>query len=231
MKIKNILWGLFFLGSGGLLILHQLGYFSFINPIQLILVLLLGICAVTSLFKLNFFGVFMPVAIITVLFKNDLGINNISTGTIILSAAFVSIGLHIIFAKQCKKSYVSVGCFSDKEIIEDCEDDEIINLSTNFGSVIKYINTENFKKLKINSSFAGVKVYFDNAKIVGDKAEINVNVSFSGVELFIPKNWNVVSSANVNLAGIDEKNKGKGDGPTVVITGSLSLAGIEIIYV
>jgi len=232
MKLKNILWGLFFLGSGGLFILNEIGYLEYASPAKLIITLLMVIAIIYNTFKLNFGGVFVPLAIIVVVFKDVLEIDNISNMSIIAASVFISIGFHLIFSSSRKfGSCISINSCNSKEFIKDVTDNEVVIINATFSEAIKYINTDNFKKAKITSSFAGVKVYFDNAKIKSDSAEININSSFSGVELFIPKEWNVVNNANVSLAGIDEKNKAVATGPTVVITGNISLAGVEIIYI
>ena len=77
-----------------------------------------------------------------------------------------------------------------------------------------------------------MKVYFDKAVVSSGHAEIFLDISFSGVELYIPKTWNVVYDVNTTLGGIDEKNsKTASDSPVVTIKGSISLSGVEIIYI
>ena len=77
-------------------------------------------------------------------------------------------------------------------------------------------------------------VYFDNAILNPDGAKINIDASFAGVELFIPKEWEVIMCASSTLGGIEEsrKDKNKPDGKNkLTITGNASFAGIEITYV
>ena len=48
----------------------------------------------------------------------------------------------------------------------------------------------------------------------------------------MPKKWTVVRNANVSLGGIDEKNKGIGNGENILtLVGNVSFSGIEIIYI
>ena len=74
-----------------------------------------------------------------------------------------------------------------------------------------------------------------NAKVNENGAQINLDVSFGAVELYIPKTWNVVNNLNVSLGGVEEnKRRVSGDENntiTVVLSGNVSLGGVEITYV
>lgn len=57
---------------------------------------------------------------------------------------------------------------------------------------------------------------------------VNINASFSGIELYIPQNWNVQSSISTSAAGVNiAKGKG-GNGPTIIIQGSITCGGLDI---
>ncbi|MDD6772200.1 MAG: hypothetical protein PUE23_15425, partial [Inconstantimicrobium porci] len=74
--------------------------------------------------------------------------------------------------------------------------------------------------------------YFDKAHIQGDSAQIIVDVSFGSVELFVPKNWNIIKSADSSFGGIEEKNNNAvKDGPTVYLEGDISFSGVTIYYI
>ena len=89
-----------------------------------------------------------------------------------------------------------------------------------------------WEQVDLKCSFGGSTVYFDNAKLSGGKAIVRLDVNFAGVELYVPKTWTVVSNANISLGGIDEKNKGIGNGENILtLVGNVSFSGIEIIYI
>ena len=84
------------------------------------------------------------------------------------------------------------------------------------------------------TSFFGIRTttYFDKAHIQGDSAQIIVDVSFGSVELFVPKNWNIIKSADSSFGGIEEKNNNAvKDGPTVYLEGDISFSGVTIYYI
>jgi len=75
-------------------------------------------------------------------------------------------------------------------------------------------------------------VYFDNATMSNNNAIIRINASFSGVELYIPKNWRVENKTNVFLASIDEKNRNNEIiTNTLTLVGDINFSGVEIIYI
>lgn len=105
-------------------------------------------------------------------------------------------------------------------------------LQNSFGEAVKFINTDNFEFASLECSFGALKVYFDNAVIQNGKAGINLDVSFGGVELYIPHSWRIVDETSASFGSVTEKNPSRTTGsPVVTLTGSVSFAGVEIFYI
>lgn len=101
-----------------------------------------------------------------------------------------------------------------------------------FGETVKFINTDNFEFASLESSFGSLKVYFDNAVIQNGKAEIDLDVSFGSVELYVPSSWRIVDETDAAFGSVKEKNPSRSTGsPLVTLTGSISFAGADIIYI
>ncbi len=229
MKNKNYFWGLFFIGAALVILLNQLGYLGDLSLYKLIAAILIIPIIIKSIFKLEFAGIFFPIALAAIIYDKELGITNLTPWPILAVALFASIGFSLIL-KNFKVKHILY--FNDYDQVINTKDENNIDLSVNFGSCIKYINTEDFEKINISSSFAGVKVYFDNAKILKDQATINLNLSFAGVELFIPKEWKIVNNIDISLGGVEEKTRNNSETTkTVYLNGKVSLAGVEIIYI
>jgi hypothetical protein len=65
-----------------------------------------------------------------------------------------------------------------------------------------------------------------------DTAVLKLDISFSGVELYVPRSWHIENRTNVFLGGIeDEKYGNVVYTNTLIITGDVSLAGVEIHYI
>lgn len=233
MKIKKWFWGLFFILAGGLFIANalELGPTS-VNIVSLATVILLAAIIVGSIIHFNWFGILVPLAIGGALFAEQLNITEITPWPLIITAVLVSIGLEIIFGSATKNKFVNLHFLdgTGEDISEEC--DEETKYQVSFGSAIKYVNSSNFRKGHFSCKFGALSVYFDNAKLHQDGAEIILDVAFSGVELFIPREWNVNISSNVMLGGIEESRRRENKtGPTVTIKGNVSLAGVEINYI
>lgn len=231
MKFKNVLWGLFFIAAGSLVIVNQLGYFTGLSLLNLVLIIITVPIVISSLFHLNFGGVLFPLAILAIIFDKKLGITEITPWPVLIAALFAIIGLELIFSK-IKKNRWSHSHHEHFDEVINCDDEDIINYHINFGSGIKYVNSDDFKRASLSCSFGALKVYFDNAIIKGKNAEIHIDCSFAGMELFIPKNWKIVNDMNINIGGVEEKNRNSMDeGPTIKLTGNVKFAGIEITYI
>lgn len=233
--VGKIFWGLFFILSGLLIIINQLGYFTQINILSLVFTILLVAIIIKSVFHGFFGGVFFPLAMIGIIYAEALEITSITPWPILITAFFLSIGFSIIFHKHHHIHHFYNHTHNNHEHFEKIvneDDDSIVETSVSFGSSIKYVNSNNLKRANFSCSFGALKIYFDNTKLDEKGAEIYLNVAFSGVELYIPKNWTVVFSANTNLAGIEEKNRSMPDGKnTITLIGDVNLSGVEIIYI
>jgi len=239
MKGRNLFWGFFFVVAAIAIILYTIGGFTDINIFTLAVTLVLLPIIFGSCVRLNFFGILFPLAILAIIYAEPLGITALVPWPVLLTALFGSIGFSILFHK--KHNYYSFHEHwehheHDKnehfsEII-DAPDSDTINFDVKFSSAIKYVNTDDFKQATLSCKFGALKVYFDNAKITGDKAQIYLDGSFSGIELYIPKSWEIVNDINATASGIEEKNR-RADvpGPKVTLAGNLSFGGVEIIYV
>ncbi len=229
---SKVFWGLFFVAGAIFVLVSSMNFFPGINAFTFILAVLLAAGFIRSLVNLEFAGMLFSLAFLAILFDDQLGITNITPWPVIFAAGLASVGLGMLFNnhKSIKIHHRHDGEGFSETVNE--ADGSTINYGTSFGSSIKYVNSNDFRSANLDCTFSAMKVYFDNASIVGDGATINLNVTFSGVELYIPKEWNVVNHATATFGSIDEKNRpGNYITPTVILTGTVSFAGVEIIYI
>lgn len=236
MKRERIFWGALLILIGVFMIVSKLGYFTNVSVLSLVLTIFLVAVIVKSIPHLNFSGILFPIAFICIIYDKQLGITNITPWTVLIAALFGSIGLSMIFHRHNK--WVNVNFdnddYKDDYKFEkiDVEDESHISFKSSFSGSVKYINTNSFEQADFKCSFGAMKVYFDNATMSGENAVVRLNVSFSGIELYIPKNWRVENKTNVLLGAIDEKNKNNQvTTNTLTLIGDISFSGVEIIYV
>lgn len=226
--MKKIFWGSFFILSAAFVIMNQMGYYENLSLWTILMTIFLLPILFKSLFKLEFFGVTLSSALLVIIYKGYLNIGDISSMSIILSALLLATGFTILFKR--KKGYNCA--VDDYDQVINVEDESNIKMNVNFSSSIKYINSDDFKTADLNCSFGAMKIYFDNAKMLGDSATVSLNISFAGVELFVPKNWKVINKIDTSLGGVDEKNSSSPTTEkTLILTGKVNLAGVEIVYI
>ncbi len=65
-----------------------------------------------------------------------------------------------------------------------------------------------------------------------NNAIVRIDASFSGIELYIPKTWNIDNKINVFLGAISEKNRNNQiTTNTLTLVGDIKFSGVEIIYI
>ena len=249
MRNRNgIFWGVFLLLSAAILVISQLhlitysfSFWTMVATIFLVAVL------IKSAVYFSIPGTVFSLAFLAILYAEPLGITAIVPWTLLGAALLVSIGLSMIFrpliAKHrpwinYRKGYTKGhhGPFVKMDYTADPDvktvDDPDVNVYVKMGTSIRYVKSDDFNSANIDVSMGDAKVYFDNVK-VHDTATINVNVSLGGVELFVPRNWNVVKGLDNNMGAISEVGNpiSDSDSPNVTVVGLVSLGNLKINYV
>lgn len=247
-RVSSILWGILLILGAVALVMSQLGMLGGlqISVWKMMATIILLAIAVKNLFHRSFAGILFPIAIICILFDEMLGITALTPWTVLLVALLLSIALSMIFKDWCQKRWWNKHQNNDKDWSEwkhhgnvdkmnivDEQDGEVVYSKTNFGGTVKYVNSDNFIKAYISNSFGETKLYFDKAVIRGEKAEIQVDCSFGEIQLFIPREWEIINKVNTSFAGVDEKNPRKSsvEDKEVYLTGSVSFGAVTILYV
>lgn len=242
MKNRNIFMGVLLIAIAIFLILNQVGLItSGINAWSIVLGgFFIGIL-IRGITERSFPGIFFSLAFLWIIFDEALGFNNISGWTVILIAILLSIGFSYLFPQKHYRHKQKENKWEDYEkgdkvgeyqrVVEESTENSVY-CSNSFGATTKYINSNNLEYATLECSFGEMKVYFDNAVIQNKSVEICVHVSFGSVELYIPREWNVVQSANVFAGSVNEKNRNCSDGvPRVQLVGDVSFGAVTIIYV
>ncbi len=233
MKKDNLFWGLFLIAAAVLILVAKLGAFPDMSIMKIFWTLVFVVALVNSLINLAFPGVFFSLAFLGIIYDNELGITAITPWTILFVALLLSIGVSLIYTPKKKKKKAEHREIEGSDfVVFDEEDGNQFDFSSSFVGSIKYVNSDNFESANIDAKFAGMKVYFDNAIIRNGHATVNLNVSFAGVELYVPKNWRIDNQMSASFGGVEEKNRNNGaDGPILTLRGNVSLGGVTILYV
>lgn len=238
---KNYFWGLFLVLAAVYLIISRLGYLPAVGIFTVIATIICIAAFVHSLLHLSFGGMLFPLAFISILYDEQLGITAITPWTVLLAALLGTIGLNLIFSKtkwkyKWKRNWDHHGKhkiagndhFENGENIEG----EYVYMKSSFGSLLRYVTSDNLRYAELEANFSGVKIYFDNAKVPSGNATLNLDVNFSGIEIFVPENWKIINHLGSSFGGVSEKGKTpSGETVTLTLEGENSFSGITVYYV
>lgn len=240
---RNWFWGTFFVLAAGILIASQLGVLSYhIGFWTLLVAMFLVATFVGSLIQVSVTGMIFSLAFLAIIFAKPLGIVTLAPWTILGAALLLSIGLSMIIKprwrwhrnvtfweghhdwdKNFHHGYDNIKTVDESETIVD----------VNMSSSIRYLQSTDFKQAMIKVSMGNAKVYFDNVVLDEDGAIIVVDGSLGGIELYLPRTWNVTSNVNTSLGVVTEKGiqESVEGGPQVTIQGNISLGNLTISYI
>ncbi|MFC6289525.1 LiaF transmembrane domain-containing protein [Levilactobacillus angrenensis] len=245
---RNWFWGVFLVLAAGILITSQLGIFTYhIGFWTLLLAMFLVAAFVESLIHVAVGGMVFSLAFLAIIFAKPLGIATLAPWTILGAAVLLTAGLSLIIKPRWRWHHRGPRVIVngqdwhhrkwhdydwEEEDVQDLDASEIL-VNVNKSSSIRYLQSPDFKRAVIKVYMGSAKVYFDNVTVNPDGAEIVVDDSFGGTELFIPKHWNVHHNINAGFGTIEEKGTAEPDqtAPQVTIHGNVSFGGVTLIYV
>jgi len=240
-KLRKWIWGLFFIFAAGLLVVNQMGYFKGIKIYAILFTVIVIPIIIESIVSRNYFGIFMPLALIAIVFRRSIGLEMFTSWHLILAAVFLSIGFSIILGHKprlwCKDNGKEGNFCGSKRYksfsgTTETTDEDILNCTVAFGSTNQYVHSSNLTTGRLDCSFGALKVFFDSALLNVDGAEIEMNCAFGGMELYIPRSWRVINLTSVALGAVSEKNRSDSvTTGTLTLKGSVSFGAVEIIYV
>ncbi len=227
---KKIFMGSLFIIAGIGLIIDRLGYLQGLSTFNLFASGLLAYIIVKGLSRRNIFQILVPLALLGVIYWDFIGPSFFNPWTLVWAAILVSIGISIIF--KPKRRFKMQWNLKDKgkQLYE--EDEESIRVESSFSDCIRYLQGENIRMVKLDNTFGSMKIYFDNIKAKDDYLVVYIDASFSGIELFVPRNWEIISNLDATFGGIKERNKSEGEKVnTLVLQGEVTFGEVEVIYI
>ena len=227
MKKSRMFWGTLFIVCAFLLIVTQLGIWEInINIWTLLLTIFFGVTAIWSLFHKRPTGMLFSLAFLAILYDKSLGIEAITPWTVLLAALLASIGCHILFQPKTKKKYHET--FRDKETIKG----EKIYIDGQFGTYMRYIDSQNIQSVYIKNMAGVMKVYFDHADVQGQSFDVQIDATCAMLEIYIPATWKVIDQTDVMLSHLEmDVSPQSLITHQMILKGKVNLSEIKIISV
>ena len=240
MKHRNWFWGIFFLAAAIFVIACQVGAFVQIGFWSIGATVLLAAVFVSSLVDLNFFGIFISLALLYPIYQQPLHLAEISVWLLLLAAVLASMGFSMVFHRRphrwedwewdwnwhdSKDGHARIG--------ENIDGNDV-TAKASFSESCKYLHSESLKSARLVSSFGKLSVYFDQVQLSPEGAEAFIDVSFGEMVLYLSKNWRVVDNVHAGLGSVNNDIRNvppEADAPTLKLTGNVSFGSLEIHYV
>ncbi|HEM5313887.1 TPA: hypothetical protein U1374_000046 [Streptococcus suis] len=139
------------------------------------------------------------------------------TWNMFLSLVLLCLGLKLIFKPRKRRLThgVGTGVIGDK------------GREIAFGSSTRYIHEENFTYDSVDVAFGSSTIYFDQAVILGDKADFHIDAAFSNITLYLPADWQAVveldsAMSTTNNYASEPKEK------VLLVTGDMAFSTLNI---
>lgn len=104
-----------------------------------------------------------------------------------------------------------------------------VNIDASFSGVTQQNDSRSFKGGRIDVHFGGVELDLRQAVMDGPEAVLEISARFSGVELRVPRDWQVVVDIAPTLGGVEDKTVPPMN-PTqrLVVRGEATFGAVEI---
>ena len=225
-KLNIIVTASVFIIVGILFLGRNMGFVSdYLFHILVSWQMLLVVIGLVQLIKRNFIGGLILIAVGTYfLLPVEYGLGTYWPILLIV------IGIGILF-RLTKKDR----CFHDfknharEETVS--EGDGFVKSDVTFGGVKHIVLEPVFKGADLDVTFGSITLDLRKTTLESEYTYIRVDVSFGGVELFVPNNWNIIVEADTTLAGIEEKrfvSSQIDESHKLVIRGDITFGGLEI---
>lgn len=234
MKGRKIFWGIFFILAAVIVVISKLGMIPDIGVFTILATAFMIWMLVEGVRHVNFFEILFSIAFLCIIYDKPLGIEELTPWTVLAAALLGSIGLSMLFRGK-KKNHFSVDVnWDDKKGKSDSEQcsGEHIHCENNFGSAIRYINSDNFQNAHLENNFGSMTIYFDNAMIQGGSAYVEMENNFGETILYIPKEWKVENHLEHTFGTINEYGSSLGSSnATLYLRGEANFGHIDVYYV
>jgi predicted membrane protein len=109
----------------------------------------------------------------------------------------------------------------------------VLNIVTVFSGTRRVIDNPDFRGGDVVAVFGGVRLDLTRAKITVDRAVLEINAVFGGVEVRVPENWSVQTKGAGVFGGFDDKTLHPKPDPNVktpelIITGAAVFGGLSV---
>jgi hypothetical protein len=90
------------------------------------------------------------------------------------------------------------------------------------------VRSKDFRGGRLNTLLSGVTLDLRNAELSREGATIDLQSALSGVEILVPRDWDVVCNLEGVLAGVDSSSRPLQTGPILRVIGSVVAGAVSV---
>ncbi|MGD8537006.1 MAG: DUF5668 domain-containing protein [Candidatus Aminicenantes bacterium] len=133
----------------------------------------------------------------------------------------IAAGLWIIFRPRFRPSGEKAPEIKEKDL----------DIFTVLSGSKRRVESKEFKGGKASVLLGSVDLDFSQASLAGNKATLELTAMLGGIEIWVPREWEVVVDSSALLGSVEDKRKSapaKESRPTLFVKATAILGGIEI---
>ena len=137
-------------------------------------------------------------------------------------------GLAIAFRPR-RKDY----CFPQRPMDSSINNDSNLNIDVTFGGKKEVVTSKDFKGGVVSATFAGCEINLTQADFSEPSVVMDFRVSFGGIELIVPANWEVQNEISPSFGSVEDErtiqvSTGAEPKKILILRGHCSFGSIEI---
>ncbi len=87
------------------------------------------------------------------------------------------------------------------------KNDNFIKYDTFFSGVKESVEINDFRGGSVQVAFGGIELDLSKCTLASDGADLDINVSFGGIELFVPRNWKLEIKGSPFAGALNNKTR------------------------
>jgi hypothetical protein len=230
----NAIWGVVLLLAAAFVLTNNFFGLTDIGIGRIIAAVLAVAFIVQCIASSHIAPIVIPLGVLYIIFRAPLGLPEIHTGKLIAACILASIGLGILLPHKSysRNKCGNYGGSKEPPRVESGGKDNNPCFSVNFGTVSGSLNADSLETVRLSCNFGAMEIFFNQAGLNPNGADVYINCSFGGIQLIIPGHWQVIDRLNRTLAGVDIKFASTAENaPRLTLNGSVTLGGIEVKYI
>jgi len=236
-RFSNLFWGILLLLAAAFVLTKNFVGFADIGVGSIVIAILALAFIVQCLARLHIAPIVIPLAILYFIFRERLGLPVIQTWKLVAAAILAFIGLNFLIPqgrRSCNHCNDSGGSKDQQQKIPtEGNNDNNPYINVNFSAISRSLIADSLETVRLSCNFGSMEIFFNQAELSPNGANAFINCSFGGIQLFIPRHWQVIDKMSCTLAGVDIKSFAAPaeNAPRLTLNGSVSFGGVEVKYI